>query len=162
MKTKKRFVIFFALLIAFIPLSLSAQQTDGAIVGIENGALFGYNLGTVPPGLGVGNELAVSLTVADNVQTGFLFITGDGVNFPNFNLFELQYALNQRIGVNIFAGRTGANFATGAGLYFNLFRRVFANTVVTLVKVKMDYLIDMSLGIDKGLIVVGLSGKIGI
>ena len=157
---RKRLLAAIIAALLLLPGVAFCQQADGNIIGIENGVLFAYNINT--GGVGVADEMSIHLTVADSAQTGFAFVAGDGINFPNFTLFKLQYFLNQRFGINIVAGSSGVNMATGVGLFFNLFRRNIAENVVTILKLKMDYLINVALGIQNGLIVVGISGKIGM
>jgi hypothetical protein len=47
-------------------------------------------------------------------------------------------------------------------MFFNVFRRDFADSITTVLKLKMEYLVDVSLGIDQGLVSVGIAGKIGL
>ena len=116
---KKRLIAAIIAALIWLPGAAFCQAAGGKIIAIENGVLFGYNINTA--GVGVADEISIHLTVADNAQTGFAFVAGDGLNFPNFTLFKLQYFLNQRFGINIVAGSTGVNMATGVGMFFNLF-----------------------------------------
>ena len=155
-----------AALLAFSTALAVAQDADNGILGIENGINFGFSLNTSD--IGSAQELGIHLTVADNTQAGFVIITGDGVNYASFSLLRIQYFLNPRIGLSLSVGKTGvgapplANVATGAGMFLNIFRRDFADTITAVLKLKMEYLVDLTLGIDKGLISVGIAGKIGL
>jgi hypothetical protein len=83
-------------------------------------------------------------------------------------MLRLQYFLGPRAGVSIIAGKTGLvapplpNAATGAGLFFNIFQRSYADTISAVLKMKLEYLVDLTLGIDQGVISVGLGGRIGL
>jgi len=162
-----RIVLAVAALLAFSAAIAVAQDADNGILGIENGINFGFSLNTSD--IGSAQELGIHLTVADNTQAGFVIITGDGTaNYPSYSLLRLQYFLGPRIGLSVAVGKTGVgapplpNIATGAGMFLNIFRRDFADTITALLKLKMEYLVDLTLGIDQGLISVGLSGKIGL
>lgn len=161
-----RILLAVAALLAFSATVAVAQDADNNILGIENGINFGYSLSTSD--IGSGQELGIHLTVADNTQAGFVIITGDGTNYPSFSMLRIQYFLGPRIGLSLAVGKTGAgppplaNVATGAGMFLNVFRRDFADTITAVLKLKMEYLVDLTLGIDQGLISVGISGKIGL
>lgn len=162
-----RIALAVAALLAFSATFAVAQDADNGILGIENGINFGFSLNTSD--IGSAQELGIHLTVADNTQAGFVIITGDGTaNYPSFSMLRIQYFLNPVIGLSVSVGKTGVgapplgNMATGAGMFLNIFRRDFADTITALLKLKMEYLVDLSLGIDQGLISVGISGKIGL
>lgn len=163
-----RIVLAVAALLTVTSALAVAQNADSDIVGIENGINFGYNLGTSD--IGSGQELGIHLTVAENTQAGFVTIQGDGANYPYFSLLKIQYFISDRVGVSVVAGRTAppaavpplTNLATGVGMFFNVFQREFAGNIATVLKLKMDYLVDVTLGIDTGTISVGIAGKIGI
>ena len=93
---KKRFIVAIIAALIWLPGAAFCQAADGKIIAIENGVLFGYNINTA--GVGVADEISIHLTVADNAQTGFAFVAGDGTNFPDFTLFKLQYFLNPDLG----------------------------------------------------------------
>jgi hypothetical protein len=163
-----RIVLAVAALLTVTAVLAVAQDADNGIVGIENGINFGYSLNTSD--IGSGQELGIHLTVADNTQAGFSVIQGDATNYPSFSLMKLQYFLGPRVGITVVVGKTGPvaavpplpNLATGVGMFFNVFRRDFADSITTVLKLKMEYLVDVSLGIDQGLVSVGIAGKIGL
>jgi len=47
-------------------------------------------------------------------------------------------------------------------MFLNIFRRDYADTITAVLKLKMEYLADLTLGIEHGLISVGIAGKIGL
>jgi hypothetical protein len=162
-----RIVLAVTALLAFSAALAAAQDADNDILGIENGINFGFNLDTSD--IGSAQELGIHLTVADNTQVGFVIITGDGTaNYASYSLLRIQYFLGPRIGLSVAVGKTGVvapplpNVATGAGMFLNIFRRDFAETITAVLKLKMEYLVDLNLGIDHGLISVGIAGKIGL
>ncbi len=162
-----RIVLAVAALLAFSAALAVAQDADNRILGIENGINFGFSLNT--SNIGSAQELGIHLTVANNTQAGFVIITGDGTtNYPSYSLLRIQYFLGPRIGMSVSLGKTGvgaaplANIATGAGMFLNVFRREYADAITAVVKLKMDYLVDLTQGIDQGLISVGISGQIGL
>ena len=162
-----RIVLAVAALLALSAAAAVAQVADNGILGIENGINFGYSLDTSD--IGSAQELGIHLTVADNTQAGFVIITGDGTaNYPSYSMLRLQYFLGRRIGLSVSVGKTGVgapplpNVATGAGMFLNIFRRDYADTITAVLKLKMEYLADLTLGIEHGLISVGIAGKIGL
>lgn len=161
-----RIVLAVAALLAFSAALAVAQDADNGILGIENGINFGYSLNT--SNIGSAQELGIHLTVANNTQAGFVIITGDGTtNYPSYSLLRIQYFLGPRIGLTVAVGKTGvvaplANVATGVGMFVNVLRREYADSITAVLKLKMDYLVDLTQGIDQGLISVGVSGKIGL
>ncbi len=133
-------------------------------MGIENGVIFGYNLGT--SNIGSGNFVSLNLTVSKNVETSFTYINGDGVNFYNYNLLGISYLFSSKLGLNISVGQktlpAPAAAVAGTGIYYAIFEKVFDNTINTDFKFKLNYLYDFTNGVEAGVLSFSLSGSIGI
>jgi len=163
---KKNIILF---LFSIIPFIVFAQtESSNAVMGIENGVVFGYNLGSVSPGgLGSGNFVSLNLTVSKNVETSFTYINGDGVsgNFPSYNLLGISYLFNSKLGLNISVGQKTVPAivaVAGTGIYYSIFEKVFDNTINTDFKFKLNYLYDFTSGVNAGVLCFSLSASIGI
>jgi hypothetical protein len=155
----RRFSIVLALL-ALGTGALFAQSAEQNIIGIENGVVFAYNLGT--DGLGVGQETAINLSINDNLQAGFVFINGDGGNLPNQTMLRLHYLAGNRFGVSIGAGTTGGNALAMLGLFGNIFSRTFQDTLYTALGFRVDYMINTGVAVTDGILSMALVAKVGM
>lgn len=153
------FIFIFAL---FANLAFAQNEGGNKVMGIENGIIYGYNLGT--NNLGSGNFVALNLSVSKKVQTSFIYINGDAINLNNFNLLGVSYLFSNKLGLNISVGQdtTAGLPVAGTGIYYSIFEKVFDNTINTDFQFKLDYLYDFTNGIESGTLTFSLSGSIGI
>lgn len=136
-----------------------SQNADNSILGIENGFIYAYNLNT--DNLGTGTEYAMHLTVSDDIQAGFSYITGDGVDLPSAALLKLSYFVKSDLGVTVITGNSAGGLLSGAGIFYNIFTNTVGQVDVDL-KVRMDYLVNSANPVGEGLILTTLCAKIGI
>lgn len=145
------------------PASAATADVDTHMLSIGIGNFYGYNLNTSD--LGTAQELSIGFGLADNLEAGFHFITGDGAggNFPSYDLFSLSYAVTPKMGMNIYGGSrltAPVGAAAGLGYYFNLFRKDYQDAMTTLLKLRVEYLISDGIAPEEGLLNIGLLGKI--
>ena len=157
---KKYYIIFLFFVFPF--LLFAQSEGSNAIMGIENGVVFGYNQGT--NNIGSGNFVALHLTVSEEVEASFTYINGDGVNLNNYNLLGIRYLYSPKLGMNISVGQdtTAAIAVAGVGIYYAIFQKVFDNTINTDFQFKLDYLYDFTNGIEAGVLGFSLSASIGM
>lgn len=157
----KEIVLILASMV-FITGGISTAEADTRILSMGMGSLFGYNLST--DNLGTAQELTIGFGLAEDLEAGFHFITGDGTNFPTYNLFSLSYTILQRMGLTVFGGRRTApapvGAAMGMGYYFNIFHRDFQEALSTILKLRVEYLVSQTIPVEKGLLSIGLQAKI--
>lgn len=157
----KRLIIAGAILLV-LAAAAPAQTSQQQIVGIETGVVFGYNLDPATQGLGTGQEMAISLSVAENMHAGFAYVQGDAANMPNLSLLRFNYYVAERIGVAVSAGMNGANATGGVGLFASILGRTFEDTLYTGLGIRVEYLVNVATGVEEGLLMAGLSARVGI
>ena len=157
----KRLIIAGAILLVFAA-ALPAQSSQQQIVGIETGVVFGYNLAPATQGLGTGQEMAISLSVAQNMHAGFAYVQGDGANMPNLSLLRFNYFVADRLGLAVSAGMDGANPTGGVGLFASILGRTFEDTLYTGLGLRVEYLVDLTTGVEEALLMFGLGARVGI
>ncbi len=150
--------VFFLLFLTFVPLVGQAFAVE--MIGIENGVVFGYNLGT--NGLGIGHEFGIRLNLTEAMQVGFVYITGDGANMNTFTLLKIEYTVMPLLGVTMASGMTNNNLAVGIGVFSNILTNTVANRVITVLRIKFEYLYDATTSLDNGIIAASLTARIGL
>ncbi len=140
-----------------------AQNVDHKMFGVEMGVGFAYDVasGNVDNASTVG----IHLSLSDSLVAGFLFHTSPGVSLPSSASFlVLDYGVADRIGFTLMLGRdTGAlNLLTGVGAYYNIFERKIQDSLVNIVKTRVEYTFDPSGSFGSGDLFVGLSVGTGI
>ena len=155
-------LIVAAAIVLLLAAALPAQTSEQQIVGIETGVVFGYNLDPATQGLGTGQEMAISLSVADTLHAGFAYVQGDGANMPNLSLLRFNYFVAERLGLAVSAGMDGANPVGGVGLFASILGRTFQDTLFTGLGIRVEYLVDLTAGVEEGLLMFGLGARVGI
>jgi hypothetical protein len=167
----KRVTVLVGLLLIIGAVGVWAQAdevaTDNRVLGIEAGFIAGYRLADSE--LVVGQSFALNLTVANNVQVGFNSAQLQGAAvLDTYGLLKIAYFVSPQLGFNIAVGTATVTAAAtttpavGAGVFFNAFENKAEDAFSTALKFKLDYLADMSQGIDQGTIAFGLSGVFGL
>lgn len=154
--------VFCFLLFCSVPLF---AQSDTDILSISVGNLFAYDLDAGD--LGTARELSLGFGLSDRMEAGFHFYQGDGLVFADYALFSLSYAAGSLMGLDLFTGaRTSllpagsSGLSSGLGYYLNLFAKEFDQTLSTILKLRVHYLMTEGIAPEKGMLLVSLAGKI--
>jgi hypothetical protein len=138
--------------------SPTTGNTDAKVFAIDLGATFGYGLSGNSPT--VGRTFGINFTVADSLAVGFVD-TQVGATPVDYKLARLSYALNPSLGFNLYVG-SDTNTAGGAGVYYNILKSKSDTAFSTALKLRLEYLFDVSNGIAKGDLLLAVSPSIGI
>ncbi len=158
---KKTIVTLLVVAVAlFAAPSLFAQETVTDIFGIEVGTFVGYNFATED--IGAGQTLAMTFGLGEQSEIAMMFIAGAAPNMPNFSLIRMSYYLMDEVGFRVYAGSSGANVASGFGIFSYPVRRSFGDgALTTALGLGLDYLVpDVSGAIEDGVLGVGLNATI--
>ena len=138
-----------------------AQNVDQKVLGIESGMYYAMDVSSGD--IGSASAVALSLTLADNLSAGFVFLNGDGTGLPaNAGLLALNLGLADRYGLTLMAGNDGTVPLVGTGFYFNIFERKFQDALITVLKAKIEYIFAPSVGMDAGDLCLGMSVVVGL
>lgn len=162
MKHTKILVIALALLVG-VGLAAHAQNAEANVFGIELGQVIGYNFGTEE--VGVGQLMGIHFGMTDDMEVGFLFISGDGgtpPDMPSFGLVRMSYFMSETFGMQLSTGNSGgAMVAGGLGAFVTPFRRTVDEMLTTSLRLSVDYLLpDLTTDIAEGILALGITGKI--
>ena len=157
-------IIFTVLLSSFLIFSVFGQEkeviTDSNIVGIEIGTLFVFNIDRQD--FGPAQYFGVNLTVAKNMQTGFVSIRGDNINSLSYNMFITTFFFNQNLGLSLCVGADGVfNLSAGMNIFANILKRRFNDQLSTVLKIRIGYIYTETSN-QTGSIIVGFTGQIGL
>lgn len=157
-------IIFITLaLFLVVGVTTHAQNADAKVFGIELGQLIGYNFATEE--VGVGQLIGIHFGLTEDMEAGFLFISGDGgapPDMPDFGLVRLSYFMSETFGMHLSTGSSGgATVAGGLGAFMAPFRRTVDEMLTTSLRLSVDYLLpDVTTDIAEGVLTVGVTGKI--
>lgn len=140
--------------------ALFAQEAVTDIFGIEVGTLIGYNFGTED--IGAGQSLAMTFGLGEQSEIAMMFISGQVPNMPNFSLIRMSYHLIDEMGLRVYVGSSGANVASGFGVFSYPVRRSFGDgALTTALGVGFDYLVpDVGGAIEDGVLAAGITATI--
>ncbi len=135
-------------------------ESDIGIVGMEVGSCFIFNIDQSD--FAPAQYFAVNLGVSKSINAGFTSIKGDGVIALNYDLFKLSYFIFKAspIGMDILVGGCGGNVAAGLDIFFNIFQNRIEDSLSTVLKFKLGYLITET-GNPTGSVLATLTGQIG-
>ncbi len=140
------------------------SNTDSRFVSLELSMLAGLKVG--PNSLTVGRVFGMAFAVSDNLAVGFYNITAT-TPVPattNYSLIRLSYFLNPTLGFSIAVGADAAGTAAGAGMFVNVARSRSDTGLSTALKIRLDYLFDVSAagGLANGDVVLSIGSSFGI
>lgn len=165
MKRLMVFAISAALL--FVAATQAAAQTaDTDIFGIELGQVIGYNFNN--DNVGVGQLVAIQFGLAESMEVGFAFISGDPApqDMPDFSLVRLTYFLQDSLAFRLSTGSGGtggaSGVAAGVGVVTSPFRRTVNDAFTTALNLSLEYLAPnvVDNNFDDGVLMVGITGKV--
>jgi hypothetical protein len=165
MSRNRKLVVALLALALVAAAGLSAQaasaNADAKIFCIDIGMATGYNLNA--SGTDVGRTFGFNLTVSDNFVVGVANTTvvPDGAAALSYNFLRLGYYLTPVLGFNLYVGNRGANLATGAGAFYNLFKTKSETAFANALKIRLEYLFDGGAGVGKGDIVLAVATSLG-
>ncbi len=146
---------------------VAQEQTDNRILGIELGFAGGFRLDDSE--IVGGHGFGLNFTVANNVQAGFAttLISGGAGVIDTYGMFRLSYFLSPVMGMNVMVGGASpgggaAAAAGGAGVFFNAFQSRSDDSFSTALKIKLEYLFNITDGIDSGSVVLGIASIFGL
>ncbi len=137
----------------------SGGNADARIIAFDVGMVAGYNIGS--GGLPVGRSFGLNITVADNFSIGFVSLLAT----RTYSLLRMSYGLTPALGFAAFAGTDnngGSPTAAGAGIYYNILKSKTDAGLATALKVRLDYLFDVTAGIAAGDVVLTLGTSVGL
>lgn len=163
----KRGIIAVVVMLVLVAFAGAQEQTDNQILGIELGFAGGYRLNDTA--IVGGQSFGLNFTVANNVQAGFAtaLLSGGAPVTDTYGLFRLSYFLNESVGMNILVGGASPGggalaAAGGAGVFLNAFQNRSEDSFSTALKVKLEYLFNITDGIDGGSVVLGVASVFGL
>lgn len=164
----KRYIVIAvsAALLFAVATQATAQTADTNIFGIELGQVIGYNFDNED--VGVGQLMAIQFGLAESMEVGFAFISGEpGANpdMPDFALVRLSYFMQDMLAFRLSTGSSTAGttdgVAAGAGIVTSPFRRTINDSFTTALNLSLDYLIpDVTADFDEGIFAVSITGKV--
>ena len=76
---------------------------------------------------------------------------------------SFSYTILPRMGLTVYGGRRTApapvGAAMGMGYYFNVLRRDFQDTLSTILKLRVEYLVSQTIAVEQGLLSIGVQAK---
>lgn len=155
-------LLLAAALLFAVGATASAQNAETDIFGIELGQVIGYNFDNEE--VGVGQLMGIHFGMTEDMEVGFVFISGEGganPDMPDFSLVRMTYFLQEMFGFQLSTGSSGGNVAGGLGVFSTPIRREFNDVLTTSLRLSVDYLMDdVTTAIDEGVLALSITGKI--
>jgi hypothetical protein len=144
------------------PQSLPGEPIDGSLFVLDLGTVAGYSLDSNGPVLG--RYFGLSILVANNLAVGFANTSAAAITY---NLFRLGYAITPLVGLDMYVGSSNNPPATGStagglGAFVNLKRDRTDAGIFTALKLRVQYLTDVTAGLTSGNVVMAVSASVGI
>jgi hypothetical protein len=156
--------LFAAALLFAVGVNATAQNAEARVFGVELGQVIGYNFDNEE--VGAGQLMGLHFGLTEDMEVGFVFISGDGPpanDMPTFRLVRMSYFVQESLAFRLSTGSAGAanDVAGGVGVVMSPFRRNMDDILTTALHLSLDYLSpNMTSGIDEGVLAVGITGKI--
>ncbi len=133
------------------------------LVTVQMGYDLGYNVGAS----NVGNafDMSLILALADNLQVGVTFLTGDLVQFQSYRLIELYYTVMPRLGAIVSIGSQITPTTVpvvGLGVYSNLLGKDVQGSLQTGLRLIVGYLAPVGASFNTGTIRLGIVAWVGM
>lgn len=160
---KRLTIVLAAVVLSLSVLSVvSAQNAETELFAIEIGQVIGYNFNTEE--VGAGQSMAIHFGLTDDMELGFVFINGDGVDMPNLQFLRMTYFLSPEYGFQLSTGSDSGmgTPASAVGMFLSPVRRNVNESLITALRLSADFIIPdlTSPAMDEGILAVGITGKI--